>query len=164
MRLYVDADMRAVEGRRIQGAERRSVLAETLEFLRTQTQGPVEVIGEPGLGDQVRYSVAELSARTREQDYFVRNSAIHELQKLAGDEAASVWYRVLREDPAGLCVSSAFGLLLQYAGANRLQHRKLLLDLSHSAPGGEAREQAMALLDDILNEGDPDFVSRLRSS
>lgn len=67
VRLFVDPDLVTVECRRVDATERRAVLNEVLDFLRTQSQDPIEVVGEPGLGDQVRYTVSDLSAHAGAQ-------------------------------------------------------------------------------------------------
>jgi hypothetical protein len=162
VRLFVDADLVTVNGTRVESTERRTVLREVVDFLRTQTQDRIEVVGEPGLGDEVKYSVPELRAETKSADRFRRNSAIHELQRLAGDDAAGVWYRVLREDPDELCLASAFGLLLHCAGANAALHLDVLTDLSRSLPGAKARDLAMKRLKKVLSAHDPGLLSRMR--
>jgi hypothetical protein len=164
VRLHVDADLRTAGGRHVEGEERRAVVAETLAYLRTQARGPIEVIGEPRMGDEVRYTVAALGRRARwSWDPFARNTAIHELKALAGEDAARVWYRVVRKDRDPLCVTSALHQLLAYAGV-WMRRRPLLLGLTDSAPGSQERKEAMAYLDALLNERDPGLASRLRRS
>ena len=161
VRLYADADLATAAGRRVSGSERIAVIEEVLRFMQTQTLDRIEVVGEPTLGDEVRYTIHELDSHTHSPNNFHRNSAIHELQYLGGDDTARIWYRILREDPDSLCVSSAFGLLLQYACGDDSRHRDVRIELAHTKPG-IARDAAMKRLDDALAECDPGLPGRLR--
>jgi hypothetical protein len=157
-RVFADPVLRS-DRRSIPEPERTQILREAVAFLRTQTHSPIEVVGEPSLGDRVTYEPEQLASLTTVGNWIERNDAIHELQHSDRTVAVRAWYAAIRDDPELVCVSSAFGLLLQCAGIDSWQHRPILFVLSGSPPGSPERTAALAELRALLAAESPNTLA-----